>query len=437
MNSIRNRLLVSLLALLALATAVIGTITYQRVLAQTEAVFDYHLRQMALSLRDQGEIAPAQAGALSDQQLDFVIQVWSIDGRTIYASRPQGALPSRALLGFADIAAAGTLWRTYSVASTGRVIQVAQPANIRRRLAAEAAWAGVLPLLGVALPLLLMTGWLVTRALQPLSRVAGELRRRDEASLAPLPAETLPDEVAPLVAALNSLLTRLAGALDTQRAFVADAAHELRSPLTALRLQLQLLQRAPDDATRQQAIDALAGGIERATRLVGQLLALARHEPGAPAAAFEMVELRALIDVALADVQTLAAQRGSRLGVRDGPPLSVRGDPAALALLVRNLADNAVRYSPPGAAVEVAVLQEAGHAVLQVDDAGPGIPPADRERVFDRFYRRDPGADTGSGLGLAIVRSIADRHGASLALADSPLGGLRVTVRFGMPAATP
>jgi signal transduction histidine kinase len=234
LNSIRNRLLVSLLALLALATAASGTVTYQRVLAQTEAVFDYHLRQMALSLRDQGEIAPAQRGALSDQQLDFVIQVWSIDGRTIYASRPPGALPSRALLGFADIAVGGTLWRTYSVASTGRVIQVAQPANIRRRLAAEAAWAGVLPLLGVSVPLLLLTGWLVTRALQPLSRVAGELRRRDAASLAPLPAETLPDEVAPLVQALNSLLARLAAALDTQRAFVADAAHELRSPLTAL-----------------------------------------------------------------------------------------------------------------------------------------------------------------------------------------------------------
>ena len=431
MNSIRNRLLVSLLALLALATAAIGTITYQRVLAQTEAVFDYHLRQMALSLRDQGEIAPAQAGALGDQQLDFVIQVWGVDGRTIYASRPQGALPSRALLGFADIAAGGTLWRTYSVASAGRVIQVAQPANIRRRLAAEAAWAGVLPLLGVAVPLLLMTGWLVTRALQPLSRVAGELRRRDEASLAPLPAETLPDEVAPLVQALNSLLARLAGALDTQRAFVADAAHELRSPLTALRLQLQLLQRAPDDASRQQAIDALAGGIERATRLVGQLLALARHEPGAPAtAALEPVELRALVHAALADVRALAAQRGSPLSVRAGPPVSVRGDAAALALLVRNLADNAVRYSPPGAAVELAVLQQDGQALLLVDDAGPGIPPADRERVFDRFYRRDPGADTGSGLGLGIVRSIADRHGASVALGESPLGGLRVTLRF-------
>jgi two-component system OmpR family sensor kinase/two-component system sensor histidine kinase QseC len=432
-NSIRTRLLVSLSALLALATLVMGLVAYQRVLAQTEALFDYQLRQMALSLRDQGEIAPAQAGAFSDGQLDFVVQVWSADGRSIYASRPQSALPSRAQIGFADIAVAGRTWRTYSVVSVGRVIQVAQPVQIRRRLAAQSAWASVLPMLLVAPPLLLMAWWLVARSLRPLSRVAGEVRRRDEASLAPLSAETLPDEVAPLVAALNSLLARLGAALDTQRAFVADAAHELRSPLTALKLQLQLLQRAPDDATRERAITVLAAGIERASRLVGQLLALARHEPGAPeAAAFEPVELRALVHETLADVRALVTQRGSTLTLQAGPTVSVDGDAAALALLVRNLADNAVRYSPPGSLVTFGVLQESGRAVLQVDDAGPGIPAADRERVFDRFYRRDPGADTGSGLGLAIVRSIAGRHGASVTLEDSPLGGLRVTVRFGV-----
>jgi two-component system OmpR family sensor kinase/two-component system sensor histidine kinase QseC len=434
MNSIRSRLLVSLSLLLALATLAMGVITYQRVLAQTEALFDYQLRQMALSLRDQGEIAPAQARAFGDEQLDFVIQVWSADGRTIYASRPQGALPTRAQLGFADIAAAGRTWRTYSVISIGRVIQVAQPVQIRRQRAASAAWASALPLLLVAPPLLGLTWWLVARSLQPLRRVAGELRRRDEASLAPLPAETLPDEVAPLVSALNSLLARLGSALDTQRAFVADAAHELRSPLTALRLQLQLLQRAPDAATRDEAIAALSGGIDRATRLVSQLLALARQEPGAAApAAFEAVELRGLVEDALADLHPLAAHRGSTLALREGPAVTVSGDRTALQLLVRNLADNAVRYSPAGAHVDIGVAEHDGRAEITVDDAGPGIPPSERERVFDRFYRRDPGADTGSGLGLAIVRSVAARHGATITLGDSPLGGLRVTVA--LPAA--
>jgi signal transduction histidine kinase len=400
------------------------------VLVEAETLFDYQLRQMALSLRDQGEIAPAQASAMADEQLEFVIQIWTMDGRSIYASRPHGALPSRALLGFADIAVAGQTWRTFSVATPGRVIQVAQPRQVRRELAARAAWRGVLPMLLAAPVMLVLAGALVARALQPLRRVADEVRRRDEQSLAPLSSAGLPDEVAPLVNALNTLLARLQQALGTQRAFVADAAHELRSPLTALRLQLQLQGRARDEATRAEATQGLAASIDRASRLVEQLLALARNEPGAAATVLEPLDLGALVRESLADVQVLAAQRGSTLELLPGSPVTVQGDRAALTLLVRNLADNALRYSPPGARVELRVLHEDGRALLQVDDAGPGIPAAERERVFDRFYRRASGDEAGSGLGLAIVRSIAERHGADIALADSPLGGLRVTVRF-------
>jgi two-component system OmpR family sensor kinase/two-component system sensor histidine kinase QseC len=407
-----------------------GGLTYRNVLAEAEALSDYQLRQMALSLRDQGELAPAQASAMADEQLEFVIQIWTVDGRSIYASRPHSALPSRALLGFADIAVAGQTWRTFSVATPGRVIQVAQPRQVRRELAARAAWRGVLPMLLAAPVMLLLAGWLVARALQPLRRVADEVRRRDEQSLAPLPSAGLPDEVAPLVNALNTLLARLQQALGTQRAFVADAAHELRSPLTALRLQLQLQGRARDDTTRTEATQGLAASIDRASRLVEQLLALARNEPGAAATVLAPLDLGALVLESLADVQALAAQRGSTLELLPGAPVTVQGDRAALTLLVRNLADNALRYSPPGAKVELRVGHESGRALLQVDDAGPGIPLEDRERVFDRFYRRASGDEAGSGLGLAIVRNIAERHGADIALADSPLGGLRVTVRF-------
>jgi signal transduction histidine kinase len=430
MNSIRNRLLVSLFALLALATLVMGGLTYGNVLAEAESLSDYQLRQMALSLRDQGEIAPAQVSAMTDEQLEFVIQIWTVDGRVIYATRPHDALPSRALLGFADIAVGSQTWRTFSVATPSRVIQVAQPRQVRRALAARAAWRGVLPMLLAAPVMLLLAGWLVARALQPLRRVADEVRHRDAQSLAPLPGAGLPDEVAPLVKALNTLLARLQHALDTQRAFVADAAHELRSPLTALRLQLQVQARARDEATRSEATQGLAASIERASRLVEQLLALARNEPGAAGTVQAPLDLRALVLEALADVRALAGQRGSSIELVDGAPVSVQGERVALALLVRNLADNALRYSPPGARVELRVLEEDGAALLQVDDAGPGIPAEDRERVFDRFYRRASGDETGSGLGLAIVRSIAERHRAAVTLGDSALGGLRVSVRF-------
>jgi signal transduction histidine kinase len=429
MSSIRSRVLLAVLGLLALTALGVGVVTYRSVRAQTEALFDYQLRQMALSLRDQGEVAPAQASALVDQQLDFVVQVWTADGRAIYASRAHATLPQRAQLGLADVSVAGQVWRSFSVAMPSRVIQVSQPLSIRRKLAADAAWRAVLPLLLVAPFMAAAAWWLTALALRPLQRVAAGVRERDEQSLQPLPAAGLPEEVAPLVTALNALLQRLGQSLDTQRAFVADAAHELRSPLTALKLQLQLLKRAGSDSDRAAAADALAAGIDRAARLVEQLLTLARTEPGAEVTS-QRLDLSELVREAVVDIVPLALVRGTTLELHADAPVLVDGDRAALNALVRNLADNAVRYAPPGARVELQVSAPDGVPSLQVDDAGPGIPPAERERVFDRFYRRGLADEPGTGLGLAIVRGVAQRHGATVALDDSPLGGLRVTLRF-------
>jgi len=433
-SSIRARVLLVVLGMLAAAAALVGSVTYRNVRAETEALFDYQLRQMALSLRDQGEVAPAQASALVDEQLDFVVQVWTSDGRAIYASRAHAALPQRAQLGLADVQVGDQVWRSFSVAMPSRVIQVSQPLAIRRRLAADAAWRAVWPLLLIAPFVALAAAWLTSLALRPLRRVADEVRQRDELSLQPLPAEGLPDEVSPLVASLNALLQRLGQSLDTQRAFVADAAHELRSPLTALKLQLQLLKRAGSDAERAAAAEALAAGIDRAARLVEQLLTLARTEPGAEVAT-QRLDLSELVREAVADTVPLALARGIRFELLADAPVAIDGDRAALAVLVRNLADNAVRYSPPGARVELRVAQPGGVATLQVDDSGPGIPPAERERVFDRFYRRAASDQPGSGLGLAIVRGVASRHRATVVLGDSPLGGLRVSLRFDRAAA--
>ena len=434
MNSIRGRLLLALLAALALAAAVMGAVTYRNVLAETEALFDYQLRQMALSLRDQGEMANEQADALADEQFDFVVQIWTVDGRSIYASRAHSALPARALLGLADVTVQGQTWRTFSVATRERVIQVAQPRQIRQRLAADAALRSAVPLLLLAPLMALAIWWLAALTLAPLRRVAAQVRERDEQSLQALPTTGLPDEVAPLVSALNALLQRLGLSLDTQRAFVSEAAHELRSPLTALKLQLQLLTRATDDAGRAQAVATLSTGIDRAARLVEQLLALARNEPGAPAATMQPLDLSEVVRQAVADSVPFAQSRGTEFELFAEAPVTISGDRNALAMLARNLADNAVRYSPLGARVELRVGLSDGLPTLTVDDAGPGIPPAERERVFDRFYRRNShhelSDEQGTGLGLAIVRSVAARHGAQVALGDSPLGGLRVTVRF-------
>ncbi len=442
LSSVRARLLTWILATLAFGALWMGVGAYRNVLHETEALFDYQLRQMALSLRDQGEIAPAQASALADADFDFVVQIWSVDGRAIYASRRHDELPARAVLGFADVVVRGKTWRSFSVATPNRVIQVAQPLQIRQRLAAEAALRSVMPLLAVAPLMAIAVWWLVTLAFRPLQRVATGVRARDAESLAPLPLAGLPDEVTPLVQALNALLQRLDASFGAQRAFVSDAAHELRSPLTALRLQIGQLRRSPDAAARDAALDSLSAGVERAVRLVEQLLTLARSEPGARhgsgekarETAREPIDLGELVRQAVADTVPYAVSRGTEfeLDAQDG--VMLQGDRVALAALARNLADNAVRYAPAHSRVQVQVATEGGAPVLRVDDAGPGIPPAERERVFDRFYRREADGEgeaaQGTGLGLAIVKSVAERHGATVSLSDSPLRGLRVEVRF-------
>jgi two-component system OmpR family sensor kinase len=429
MISIRARLLVALLALVAGASLLVGTLTYRRVLAETSTLFDYQLRQMALSLRSQIpmaprlELPPDQAGA------DFVIQIWDPYGARVYFSRPGLPLINATALGYADVDAGGLKWRTYGLQTLDGVIQIAQPVRVRELLARGAAVRVVIPLL-LLLPLLgaAIVG-VVGSGLRPLRRVAGEVQRRNVDSLTPIAAERLPQEVAPLVNELNRLLARLHAAFQAQRAFVADAAHELRSPLTAVRLHLQLLDRAPDEGARGEARANLGAAVERAIHLVEQLLTLARNEPRAIARDLAPIALDQAAADGVADTHALALDRQIDLAL-EAEPVMVVGDREALRTLVRNLVDNAVRYTPPGGRVRVLSRGTSQGAVLQVADSGPGIPAPERERVFDRFYRRSGSASEGSGLGLAIVKAIADRHGAQVRIDGAPEGGLQVTVAF-------
>jgi two-component system OmpR family sensor kinase/two-component system sensor histidine kinase QseC len=432
MNSIRTRLLVTLLAAVLVSAAIGAAITYRNVLGETEELFDYQLRQMALSLRNQGFISPGDAAALADDQLDFVVQIWTLDGSQIYLSRPSLVLPTQAVLGYSDVQVQGTTWRLFTTVTRDRAIQVAQPLSVRSALAARAAVQGALPMLILALLLALAIWWTVGAALHRLQNVAVEVKRRDADALDPIPDAALPREVSPLVQAFNALLDRLRRASATQRAFVSDAAHELRSPLTALGLQLELLRRASTESERQAALAALSGGIERARRLVEQLLTLARSEPGAKTAAFASVDLSEAVRLAIADVVPLAESKGIELELEGAEGVRVNGDASALRILVRNLVDNAVRYTPNGGRVQVNLRGDAAGAVVIIDDSGPGIARDERERVFDRFYRGAGREEGGSGLGLAIARGIAEQHRALIKLADSPLGGLRVRVLFGV-----
>jgi two-component system OmpR family sensor kinase/two-component system sensor histidine kinase QseC len=430
MRSLRARLLLFLLSLATVAAVAVAVVSYRNVLAEADQIFDYQLRQMALSLRDQGAIAEEDRAALEDPTFDYVVQVWTIDGSITYSSHRRPGLPRNAVLGFAEMDIDGRRWRVFSTTSRGRVIQVAQPLSVRHAQAAAAAWRSVAPLL-VAAPLVaLAVWWLLGVSLAPLRELVAAVRARDAESLAPLPLAGLPSELAPLGGALNALLARLRSSFDSQRAFVADAAHELRSPLTALKLQTERVRTAPDEATRAAALREFSAGTERMQRLIEQLLTLARAEPGGAEAALADTDVAETVRQAMADTVPLAASLGVELELEAPEPQHVRADAAALRILARNLIDNAVRHAGPQGRVHVVVAGDDARVTLHVDDSGPGIPAEDRAHVFDRFYRRAGSDGTGSGLGLAIVRAIADRHGAAVRLDSAPLGGLRVTVEL-------
>ncbi len=432
MSSLRARLLASLLGGVVGVGALGGWIVYRNALAEADAFFDYHLRETALILRD--EPVEYQLGTQyppADASYDFVVQVWSLDGVRVYLSRPHAVLPQTITLGFATVKTSEGRWRVFGVQAVTRVIQVAQPMSVREQRAAELALQTLKPF-ALLLPLLALLIWFaVGRALEPLGRLTRLVKARRVNAVDALPESGLPEEVRPLVQALNELLGRLSATLERERAFVADAAHELRTPLTALHLQMAMLSRASGESERTTAMGTLSAGVQRAIRLVEQLLALARQEPriGVPHAPLRLDDLAREV---VRELVPLADAGSIDLGVAAAQPATVEGDADALRTLLRNLVDNAVRYTPAGGRVDVAVEgASAGGAVLTVTDDGPGIPAQERTRVFDRFYRRAGTEPHGSGLGLAIVRTIATAHAATVELSDGPGGkGLRVIVSF-------
>lgn len=431
-HSLRARLLWLLLAVVLAGTLTQGLFAYRTALAEADEIFDYHMQQMALSLRAG---LPAGAVGLISPDIDgasdeFVVQIWSADGLRIFQSGPRAGLPQHAVLGFSEVQARGTRYRVLSVQIRGQVVQVAQDLAVRHQMARTLALRTVAPTLLMAPLLMLIVWWVVTRSLAPVSRVRRQIARRQSADLEPVSEDGLPDEIRPLVRELNGLFGRVREAFEAQKSFVADAAHELRSPLAALKLQVQGLRRAGDDETRERAAARLEAGIDRASRLVEQLLVLARHQAaaGTPAQAHSLTELARQ---AVANAAVAAQARTIDLGLAPSDEAAIACQPDAIEMLLRNLIDNAVKYTPPGGTVTVQVRALADGVLLSVDDSGPGIAAADRERVLDRFYRAPGTEATGSGLGLAIVKAVADLHGAALSLTDSPeLGGLRVELRF-------
>jgi two-component system OmpR family sensor kinase len=429
MKTIRHQLLVGLLGGALACTVAAGLAMYVKVSEEANELFDHQLRQLAASLPAQ-VTQQADAETHDESEEDIVIQAWDQRGTLLYASPAAQLLPRVARTGYTSITAHNERWRVYGEERHERFVQVAQATSARHELAAALALRSLLPFLLLVPVLAALIYIVVGHSLRPLGRVAEALGQRSPNALQPLPLDGHPPEVLPMVTALNELLRQLERALASQRAFVADAAHELRSPLTALKLQLQLAERARSDEQREAAFAKLHDRLDRSTHLVHQLLTSARQEPPAAGRTTALVDLPGLARLCVADHYAQACARGIDLGVEQtGAPAAVTGNADELQILLGNLIENALRYTPSGGQVDVAVAVENGRPLVRVTDTGPGIPVAERERVFDRFYRGEGNDAWGSGLGLSIVRSIAEAHGAEVALGDNPDGhGLCVTV---------
>jgi two-component system sensor histidine kinase QseC len=333
--------------------------------------------------------------------------------------------------GFGSMSVAGVPWRTFTLLDTtreGRVVVAEQMAS-RQDIAAAALRGTLWPMI-IAMPLLVMaTAWAIRRGLRPLMRLGDSLATRSPTTLDAITIDRTPAEIRPVLDALNGLLARIGSLLDAERRFTADAAHELRTPIAGIRAQAQAALTAVDDEARRHALRATLEGCDRAARLIEQLLLLARLESGAVPECGAL-DLRALTRQVLAEATPDALAKGQRLAFDAVEQPAVRGSAVLLRALIRNLVDNAIRYSPGSADILVTVSAEDGRPVLMVEDAGPGLPEAERRRLGDRFFRGGA-QEPGSGLGWSIVRRIAEIHRLGITVDQSPaLQGLRVRVRF-------
>lgn len=430
MKSIRRTLLVTLLVGLSVVMIIGAYATYR--VAQTEAntIFDYYLRQIALSFRDQRFKLNPRIAIPDEKDFDFVIRVWNIAGVTVYYSRPHRSLPNLTKLGYSTVKTPDGIWRVFAIQFLDETIEVAQPQSVRDAQAATAALRTLTPFLFL-LPLLGLLIWfIVGRGLRPLNLVTQAVISRTPDSLEPLDDAINLAEVQPLIAALNDLLGRLQSALNAQRAFIADAAHELRTPLAALQLQIQLVERAHDEAQRDVAIAELKTGLHRSTHVIQQLLTLARQDPGNVAISIGPFDIIALAHDLVIQQQPMAQSKNIDFGiVTSCDKVMINSDMDLVRIMLANLIANALRYTPDGGKVDMKIDIKNG-CCISICDNGPGIPDDEKTRVFDRFYRRAGHNESGSGLGLAIVKSIAERLHTRVMLEDNPGGGLCARVEF-------
>ena len=425
MRSIQRNLVFWLALALAAGMAAVIAATYAFAYAEITRIFDQEMAKIAEAV-NLGEDwrGPGRTG-IPTPGFDLPVRAYDAAGTTYFETAEPSMpadLPRLHAPGYEDVRTREGRWRVYTHVTPQGIVQVAEPDATRTALARELALRMALPELALIPFLVLFTAWVLRRGLEPLRQVSRRVRERDAARLDPLPTEGVPAELAPLIEQINGLLERLASSMAAQRRFVADAAHELRTPVAALALQVQVAQRAAQPETRAAAFAELNRGIARATRVVEQLLRLAKLGPEVSPEEFRAVDLAEIAREVVGSMAYGARAHGIDLGADAPGPAPLNGAESELRSLITNLVDNALRYTPRDTEVTVKVERAAGAVRMTVLDAGPGIAPAEREAVFGRFQRAAGDETPGVGLGLAIARAIAKRHGGDISLGDAHPG---------------
>ena len=445
--SLQRRLLVFLLLCAPVVWGVALIVSASRARHEVNELYDTEIirlaRQVQATLPGLGVSGavlsePVPSGGAADMR-DLAIAVWNGEGKLLLSDREGVQLPRRAdAAGFVDLTLGSDAWRVYYLQSARGTWLVAAGQRVYERdeLVKDLVSSQLLPWLLVLPVLLLAMAWAVRQALAPVRTLTADLQRRGADDLQKVPTALIPVELGPLFAAMNGLFARIESTLARERRFTADAAHELRTPIAAIRAQAQVALGAAEEAERLHALHATLHGCDRATRLVEQLLTLSRLESGAEHA-LVLVDLAALARQVVAEVAPLALNKQQTIELSATGVHTVQGDATLLAVMIRNLVDNAIRYSPTGAIVKLAISTADGVVRLTLDDSGPGMSPADMARVGERFFRVVGSAQDGSGLGWSITRRIAAVHGVVVRIDRSAsLGGLSVEVGFPVRAGT-
>ncbi|GAB4061801.1 ATP-binding protein [Uliginosibacterium sediminicola] len=429
LDSLKRRIV--LLCVLALGVIWLGTlaVSYQDASAEMRQLLDAHLAQAVSLLTVQSgveldEVDTDHAPELHKYARSVSFQIWR-HGETLgvhSANAPDEQLGTPAE-GFSERNIGGVRWRVFSAwdREHENLIQVGEQIATRDHLLREMIEHLLKPML-IALPLLALLLWLAVRlGLRPLDHVTADIARRDPQQLDAVELHGAPTEVRPLLSQLNLLFARIAESLANTQRFTADAAHELRTPLAAIRAQAQVASLSTDTNQQQHALRQVVQGSDQATRLIEQLLTLARLDADATPV-LEETAIRALLAESIADIAATAIAKDGEIALEDGEEFTLCVQPGLIRILLRNLLDNAIRYSPPGSEISVCVHAEDMQLLIDVCDSGPGIPPDQRERVFDRFHRVLGSGQSGSGLGLSIAQSIAQLHGGQISLHAGPQG---------------